>query len=138
VQPHTLGVPPPPQLSGSSQVPHSSVAPQPSLCTPQATPSVAHDVGVQAFTPHLFCQPPPQISPSGHVPHATVSPQPFGAMPHSAWSFSQLVGMQPPLSTPPSASAPESKGSPHEVIASPATTSDSPQSKAGRNPTIVR
>src|SRR2546428_108771 len=53
--PHTLGVPPPPQLSGAVHVPQSIAPPQPSSMTPQSTPAT-HVFGVQ---PQAFAIPPP-------------------------------------------------------------------------------
>jgi hypothetical protein len=46
VQPHTFGVPPPPQVSNPVQVPQPSMLPQPSGIVPQFFPCAAHVVGV--------------------------------------------------------------------------------------------
>src|SRR5262245_5866645 len=40
-QPHTLGVPPPPQVRGCEQEPHDSVPPHPSGTAPQSLPRPA-------------------------------------------------------------------------------------------------
>jgi hypothetical protein len=44
--PHTLGVPPPPHVSGAVHEPQASVPPQPSEMEPQFFPWAAHVVGV--------------------------------------------------------------------------------------------
>ncbi len=72
--PHSLGVPPPPQVCGSVQVAQVRMPPQPSPCWPQTVkPSfalmAAHVVGVQIgppsgprplLPPHTLGPPPPQ------------------------------------------------------------------------------
>src|SRR5438874_1751036 len=45
--PHTLGVPPPPQVSGAVHMPQSSTPPQPSPTGPQLAPASAHVRAVQ-------------------------------------------------------------------------------------------
>jgi hypothetical protein len=45
VHAQTLGVPPPPQVSGAAQEPQSSVSPQPSAMVPQVAPCSAHVAG---------------------------------------------------------------------------------------------
>jgi|SRR5580704_9278235 hypothetical protein len=59
--PQTLGVPPPPQVEGALQVPHSSSPPQPSEAVPQKIPSSAQVNGVQP-------------APGMHVPETQVEP----------------------------------------------------------------
>src|SRR5438132_689446 len=59
VQPHWLGTPPPPQVSGAVQVPQLRVPPQPSDTEPQLSPAGHVVAGVQ---PHwLGTPPPPQV-----------------------------------------------------------------------------
>ena len=55
--PHTPGVPPPPQVCGSLQLPQppSMTLPQPSPAGPHEIPCAAHDTGTQfppSSTPH--------------------------------------------------------------------------------------
>jgi hypothetical protein len=57
VQPHTPGVPPPPQLWGGAQEPQLSVWPQPSGIGPQLPGG--HVIAVQPQT--FGCPPPPQV-----------------------------------------------------------------------------
>jgi hypothetical protein len=45
--PHTLGMPPPPQVCGAAQLPQLSVPPQPSDTVPQFFPCALHVVGTQ-------------------------------------------------------------------------------------------
>src|SRR5206468_2232718 len=49
--PHTLGVPPPPQVSGAKQVPQSIELPQPSPAGPQLKPKSAQVFGTQVLVP---------------------------------------------------------------------------------------
>ena len=69
MQPHTLGVPPPPQVWGAVQAPQSRVPPQPSEGAPQSLPAAAQVVGVQTLPPQTFgVPPPPQICGAGQAP----------------------------------------------------------------------
>ena len=45
--PHTLAVPPPPQVAGDAHEPQSRVPPHPSLIAPQLAPVEARFLGVQ-------------------------------------------------------------------------------------------
>jgi hypothetical protein len=65
-EPHTLGLPPPPQVWPEAHVPHWSTPPQPSATGPQLAPTLPHVRGVQALplpgVPHtLGLPPPPQV-----------------------------------------------------------------------------
>jgi len=82
VWPQTLGMPPPPHVSGMVQVPQSSVPPQPSPCMPQLKPSAAQVVGVHAVPHMLAVPPPPQVCPVGQPPQSTMPPQPSSTGPH--------------------------------------------------------
>lgn len=53
VQPHRLGVPPPPQVSGRVQWPQLIVLPQPSSMGPHVAPAAAQVVGLQGAKLHL-------------------------------------------------------------------------------------
>jgi hypothetical protein len=59
VQPQTFAVPPPPQLSGGVQSPHSSVPPIPSGMDPQFLTSASHVVASGGFGPQRLGPPPP-------------------------------------------------------------------------------
>src|SRR5258708_5484519 len=79
--PHTLGVPPPPRVSGGVQGPQFTVPPQPSPMKPQFAPTAAHVVGTHGLpsteneSPHtLAMPPPPQICGAVHVPHDAMIP----------------------------------------------------------------
>ena len=81
MQPHTLVVPPPPQVCGAVQVPQFSVPPQPSASEPQFFPCAAQVVGVQ---PQTFAVPlPPQVWGAVQAPQLSVPPQPSGHEPQS-------------------------------------------------------
>jgi len=80
--PHTLGVPPPPQVWPEPQVPHCRTELQPSLIVPQFFPWAAQVVGEQLPTPQTFAvPPPPQLWPEPQVPQLTLPPQPSGMLP---------------------------------------------------------
>jgi hypothetical protein len=86
--PHTLGVPPPPQLCGGVQFPQLRRPPHPSASGPQefAGKSV-HVFGVQLDrpVPHLLgLPPPPHFSGAWQVPHWISFPQPSPAGPQSS------------------------------------------------------
>jgi hypothetical protein len=54
VHPHTLAVPPPPQVFGAVQLPQSSDLPQPSLICPQFLPSPTQVLGTHAPVPQTL------------------------------------------------------------------------------------
>jgi hypothetical protein len=85
--PHTLLVPPPPQVWLPVHVPQLAVRPpHPSAASPQFTFRDAHVAGVQLGAPQTpGVPPPPQVSPLGHVPQLTIPPQPLPVGPH--WMF---------------------------------------------------
>ena len=61
VQPHTFGVPLPPQLLGAMQLPQSRAPPQPSGMKPQSLPCAEQVVGVQ-LDRHFHCVGPHHIA----------------------------------------------------------------------------
>jgi hypothetical protein len=72
--PHSLAVPPPPQLWGATHVTHGAgmSPPQPSACCPHSPDTLgsAHVFGVQGGAPHaLAVPPPPHDWPLGQSPH---------------------------------------------------------------------
>jgi hypothetical protein len=85
--PQTLGVPPPPQMSGSAQGLQLSVTlPQPSGCGPHLPGKSLHVFAVHAAPPataHLLGPPPPQNSGGLQPPQSMVSPQPSLCFPQS-------------------------------------------------------
>ena len=78
-RPHTLGVPPPPQVSGAAQLPQLIKPPQPSEMLPQFFPSAMHVVRVQGG--------------AAHVPLVQTSPTVFG-LPSSHAVPLALVGFE--------------------------------------------
>jgi hypothetical protein len=52
VQPHTLGVPAPPQIWGGEHAPQSSTAPHPSPVCPHSAARLSHVEGTQGVEPH--------------------------------------------------------------------------------------
>lgn len=50
--PHTLGVPPPPQVKGGTHVPQSMMPPQPSAMGPQLAPACWQVRGVHGLATH--------------------------------------------------------------------------------------
>jgi hypothetical protein len=52
--PQTLGVPPPPQVSGAAQAPQLRRLPQPSPAGPHSTPRSAHVFGMQMGPPQTL------------------------------------------------------------------------------------
>ena len=80
--PHTLDVPPPPQVCGNVHGWQYAVTPsQPSACGPQRPGWSAHVFGLHVppsgwLPPHLLGPPPPQKSGALHVPHASTPPHP--------------------------------------------------------------
>src|SRR5690606_18991018 len=119
--PHTFGVPAPPQASGSSQVPHWMMLPQPSEMAPQLAPSAPQVVRTQP-APHWFGPAPPHTPLSGHVPQLSEPPQPSPMKPHSASSVSQVslvhwgwphwFAVPPPPQESGALQAPQSRGAP--------------------------
>ncbi len=81
VQPHTFGVPAPPQVCGAVHVPQLSDALQPSEIVPQFLPSAPQVVGLQGVGPHTLGVMPPQTSVPEQVPQLSVPPQPFPIVP---------------------------------------------------------
>jgi hypothetical protein len=89
VQPHCPVVPPPPQVSGASQLPQSWITRQSSVKGPQATSSDSHES--EAVHPHsLGTPPPPHVS--GGV-HSRSVQQPSRAM-HDPSQQSWLASSQ--------------------------------------------
>ncbi|WP_147441948.1 hypothetical protein [Corallococcus exercitus] len=98
VQPHTLGVPPPPQLRKPEQaLPQVYVPPHPLLTVPQFFPAqaVAWEMGVHPQT--LVVPLPPQVCGEVQVPQAYVPPQPLGTVPQffPAHAVARGMGLQP-------------------------------------------
>jgi len=92
--PQTLGIPPPPQVSGAVHVPQLSELPQPSPWVPQFTASSAHVFGTQLdATPHLLgAPPPPHVPASPQLPQLSWPPQPSPAGPQSNPSSAHVFG----------------------------------------------
>jgi hypothetical protein len=102
--PHTLGVPPPPQVAGGVQEPQDRRPPQPSAAGPQSMPSCLHVFGMHIIAmstplpldPHwLGTPPPPQVSGAWHVPQSIMLPQPSPAGPQLKPSCAHVWGTQP-------------------------------------------
>src|SRR5688500_1490777 len=93
-------MPPPPQVSGVSQMPQSRILPQPSETLPQSAPSSAHVRVIHGKFPHLLNPPPPQKSASSHAPHSKTPPHESGTWPQSAPSSVQVLALQPPSPPP--------------------------------------
>jgi hypothetical protein len=81
VQPHTFGVPPPPQVCGGVHVPQLSVPPQPLDAVPQVWPAgqllagIHGEVGMQAHPPmSRVAQRPKPLVPRGGVGKDAESP----------------------------------------------------------------
>jgi hypothetical protein len=96
VQPHWLGVPPPPHVFGAVQRPHRTTPPQPSPTKPQLSPAGQVMAPVQ---PHwLGVPPPPQVCGALHVPQlASVPPQPFEGVPQLSPSEPHVASVHPHL-----------------------------------------
>jgi hypothetical protein len=92
VQPHTLGVPPPPQVFGAEQVPQLSEPPQPSASVPQFLPCAVQVVGVQPHT--LGVPPPPQVCGAVQLPQLSEPVQPSEMVPQFLPWAAQVVGVQ--------------------------------------------
>jgi hypothetical protein len=87
VQPQMLGMPPPPQVSGSLQVPQTrGPLPQPRSIVPQFTP--VQSLGVQPQT--LGMPLPPQVSGGGQMPQSTWPPMPSSIRPQFFPRASQM------------------------------------------------
>jgi hypothetical protein len=88
--PHTLAVPPPPQVLGAMHVPQLSTLPQPSPMGPHVAPIEAHVRGTQGMPASgaeahwLGTPPPPHICPVEQVPHWSRFPQPSASGPQVA------------------------------------------------------
>src|SRR5438132_932251 len=84
VQPHTLGVPLPPQLCGAAHAgPQLAMPPQPSSTLPQLAPAGQVTDAVQPHT--LGVPPPPQVCGVLHAgPQLMVVPQPLSTLPQLA------------------------------------------------------
>jgi hypothetical protein len=83
--PHLFAMPPPPHVSGATQVPQLRRLPQPSGMLPQSALRAAHVVAVQIPPPpHLLATPPPpQVWGATHWPQSSVCPpQPSLCLPH--------------------------------------------------------
>jgi hypothetical protein len=94
VCPHLLGVPLPPQVSGSVHVPHWTTPPQPSEIGPQSAPAWAQVLGVQMAPPHLLgSPPPPHVCGGVHVPHWMMPPQPSPIGPQLAPTSAHVTGV---------------------------------------------
>jgi hypothetical protein len=101
VQPHTLTVPPPPQVTPvPEQAPQLAVrgAPQLSLAmrSPQFLPRREQNTASFSVThPQTFGVTAPQVLGAVHVPHASVPPHPFASEPQSLPRPKHVVGVQP-------------------------------------------
>ncbi len=93
VQPHTLGVPPPPHVCGEEHDPQMTMPPQPSGIIPQLS-GAGHVVsGVQPHT--LGVPPPPHVWGAVHGgPQVTMPPQPSGMVPQSSGAGQLAIGTQ--------------------------------------------
>src|SRR5438067_1539279 len=80
--PQTLGIPPPPHVSGALHLPQLSAFPQPSPAGPHVKPRLPQVAGVQVLVPHLPGPPPPHVSVPMHGPQSRGPPQPSPAGPH--------------------------------------------------------
>lgn len=126
VHPQTLGVPPPPQVSGTLQVPQLSWCPHPSSTVPQVAPRSAQ---VLAAHPQMFgLPPPPQVCGLWQDPQSSNVPHPSEVLPQVAASSSQVRGWQgvsPQVFGPllpqnfPVGQAPQCSTPPHPFWASP-------------------
>ena len=102
MQPHFLGLPPPPHVSGAVHEPQLITLLQPSGCVPHSAPMSAQVSGSQGMSLHWFSCPPPQIFPVGQSPQSINPSHPSEASPHSAPRASHVEGLQPHwLGTPP-------------------------------------
>src|SRR6185436_3356052 len=86
VEPQTLGMPPPPQVSPALvQAPQSMLPPQLSPTRPQYCPLLwvhwvfMQPTGIAPHTPGM--PPPPQVVPVGQPPQSFIFPQPSPTMP---------------------------------------------------------
>jgi hypothetical protein len=96
--PHTLDVPPPPQVSASSQVPQLRLPPHPSPAGPQLKPWSAHVLAVHEGVPHTpEVPPPPQVLPLGQPPQLTTPPQPLLMIPHVTLADEHVTAAGQPL-----------------------------------------
>lgn len=95
--PHWPATPPPPQVSGATQVPHCKRLPQPSPAGPQPIFSAAQLEATHGEPHTPGVPPPPQVSFVGHVPHSSSPPQPSPAGPQLNPRAMQVVGVQAEL-----------------------------------------
>jgi hypothetical protein len=94
VHPHTLGVPPPPHVSGDVHVPQLRFVPQPFDSEPQLSPTFAQVV--VGLHPQTFGAPePPHESGAAQVPQLSVPPQPFAIEPQFFPCWEHVVGVHP-------------------------------------------
>jgi hypothetical protein len=91
--PHTLSVPPPPQVSGAAHVPQSSRPLHASEIVPQFFPCAVQVVGVQPQT--FGVPPPPHVCGPAHVPHSSEPPQRSEIVLQFFPCAAQVVGVQP-------------------------------------------
>lgn len=135
--PHTLGVPPPPQVVPGAQSPQSTSAPQPSATGPQVAPADTQVRGAHRGDPHtLAIPPPPQVVPAAQVPHVNNPPQPLETGPQFAPTPAQLrathglpasaappvpqtLGVPPPPQVVPDAQAPHISNPPQPSATGP-------------------
>jgi hypothetical protein len=103
VQPHTFGVPAPPQEFGAAHVPHETACPQLFVTPPQFFPAQA--AALSGVQPHVFgVPPPPHVFGNVQEPHEMVCPQLFVTspqfLPRQALTLSgvqpQRLGIPPP------------------------------------------
>jgi hypothetical protein len=95
VQPHALGVPAPPHVSGAVQVPQVTVVPQFVVASPQLFPAQA--VARSGVQPQTFdTPPPPHVSGDAQEPHCSIHEHPSEIAPQFLpWSW-QDFGVQVP------------------------------------------
>jgi hypothetical protein len=83
-----------PHCSGSSQVPHETIA-QPVFSVPHFQASSAHEVSGVQPPQTLSSPPPPQLCRPAQVPQLRVLPHPSEIEPQFLPSARQVVGVQP-------------------------------------------
>ncbi len=84
VLPHIPASPPPPHVSGATQVPQERTPPQPSAQEPHVNPRPVQVFGVQVVPPQLpATPPPPHVVGATQVPRLSVPPQPSAQVPQS-------------------------------------------------------
>jgi hypothetical protein len=96
LQPHLLGVPPPPHVFiGPHAFPQSTTLPHPSEAEPHSTPMAVHDFGVHGVLPHLFGPPPPHTAGDEHDLQSSMPPHPSGSVPQFAFFDAHVAGAHP-------------------------------------------